>query len=186
MDLQPVLNLTPEEINMAWCIINDHYVTDLPLLYPPYLIAVTAIFLAVSLRQIQAQTQQQVIQLRMQNSALQQQQHQQHRAQAHQPGASGQTLAQQQFLKLQLQPFHSARLDRVQLNTAMQVLCGDFQPTPRLSQVMDWLAEGDVCIESMVDCIRELISLYDLWETYRERECKEMIMRLVRGRVLDK
>lgn len=41
--LQAELGLTPDELTQAWSIVNDHYMTDLPLLYPPHVIAVTAI-----------------------------------------------------------------------------------------------------------------------------------------------
>ncbi|RMZ77435.1 hypothetical protein DV738_g4404, partial [Chaetothyriales sp. CBS 135597] len=41
------LKLTAEEVGLAWCIINDSYMTDLPLTCPPHLIAVIAMFLAV-------------------------------------------------------------------------------------------------------------------------------------------
>ncbi|CAK7210390.1 RNA polymerase II holoenzyme cyclin-like subunit [Sporothrix curviconia] len=41
--LQAELNLTPDELTQAWSVVNDHYMTDLPLLYPPHVIAVTAI-----------------------------------------------------------------------------------------------------------------------------------------------
>lgn len=53
-DLQTILNLAPDDISLAWSIINDHYLTDLPLLYPPHVIAVTAIFLALTLKPTQA------------------------------------------------------------------------------------------------------------------------------------
>jgi cyclin-C len=48
--LQPTFSLTPEESSLAWSIINDHYMTDLPLLYPPHIIAITAILLTLVLR----------------------------------------------------------------------------------------------------------------------------------------
>ncbi|CAK7198423.1 RNA polymerase II holoenzyme cyclin-like subunit [Sporothrix eucalyptigena] len=41
--LQAELGLTPDELTQAWSVVNDHYMTDLPLLYPPHVIAVTAI-----------------------------------------------------------------------------------------------------------------------------------------------
>ncbi|KAK4953735.1 RNA polymerase II holoenzyme cyclin-like subunit [Elasticomyces elasticus] len=49
-DLQGVFGLGTEETGLATSIINDSYATDLPLLYPPHIIAITAIFLAVVLR----------------------------------------------------------------------------------------------------------------------------------------
>lgn len=43
-------NLTAEESNLAWSIVNDHYMTDLPLFYAPHIIAIMAILLALVLR----------------------------------------------------------------------------------------------------------------------------------------
>ena len=53
-DLQNTLNMAQDDTSLAWSIINDHYMTDLPLLYPPHVIAVTAIFLAMTLKPTQA------------------------------------------------------------------------------------------------------------------------------------
>ena len=50
--LQNTFSLTPEDCSLAWSIINDHYMTDLPLLYAPHIIALTAILLALVLRPI--------------------------------------------------------------------------------------------------------------------------------------
>ena len=49
-ELQTPLNLGQDEASLAWSVINDHYLTDLPLLFPPHVIAVTAIFLALTLK----------------------------------------------------------------------------------------------------------------------------------------
>jgi cyclin C len=48
--LQGIFSLTQEESNLAWSIINDHYMTDLPLLFAPHIIALMAILLALVLR----------------------------------------------------------------------------------------------------------------------------------------
>lgn len=40
--------LAPEETQQAWTIINDHYMTDLPLLYAPHIIALIAIMLVLA------------------------------------------------------------------------------------------------------------------------------------------
>lgn len=48
--LQSDFFLSQDEINLAQSVINDHYMTDLPLLYPPHIIALTAILLALVLR----------------------------------------------------------------------------------------------------------------------------------------
>ncbi|KAG9228402.1 cyclin-C [Amylocarpus encephaloides] len=48
--LQGIFSLTQEESALAWSIINDHYMTDLPLLYAPHTVAIMAILLALVLR----------------------------------------------------------------------------------------------------------------------------------------
>lgn len=49
-DIVAGLGLSQDESTLAWSIINDHYLTDLPLLYPPHVIACTAAFMAVVLK----------------------------------------------------------------------------------------------------------------------------------------
>src|ERR1700712_1590539 len=48
--LQATFSLNQEESSLAWSIINDHYMTDLPLLHAPHIIALTAILLALVMR----------------------------------------------------------------------------------------------------------------------------------------
>lgn len=48
--LQGLFALTIEESALAWSIINDQYMTDLPLLFAPHIIAIMAILLALVLR----------------------------------------------------------------------------------------------------------------------------------------
>ncbi|QSZ36253.1 hypothetical protein DSL72_007379 [Monilinia vaccinii-corymbosi] len=47
---QGMFSLTAEESNLAWSIVNDHCMTDLPLFYAPHTIAIMAILLALVLR----------------------------------------------------------------------------------------------------------------------------------------
>ena len=47
--LQNTLKLSKEEVEAASNIVNDHYETDAPFLFPPHVVAVTAIFLVIGL-----------------------------------------------------------------------------------------------------------------------------------------
>lgn len=49
-NLQSEFALSQEEAKFAWEIINDHYMTDLPLLHPPHVIALTATLLSLVLK----------------------------------------------------------------------------------------------------------------------------------------
>ncbi|KAK4990436.1 RNA polymerase II holoenzyme cyclin-like subunit [Elasticomyces elasticus] len=139
-DIAPALQLTGEEHAVAHNVVNDSYNTDLPLLYPPHVIAVTAMFLAVVLR-----SPAQVVQM------------------------------------------HTPMLSADALRGAMGSLGGGRPASPaKLAKMVDWLAESKVDMGAVVDCTQELISLYDLWENYSEKACKEGIGRFMKGEKLDR
>ncbi|KAL8949563.1 MAG: hypothetical protein Q9222_004337 [Ikaeria aurantiellina] len=46
--LQNQLGLGQDDVSLAWSIINDHYLTDLPLLVAPHVVAIAAISLALT------------------------------------------------------------------------------------------------------------------------------------------
>lgn len=134
-ELQTQFQLTQEENALAWSIINDHYLTDLPLLHAPHVIAITAMFLAVVLKPIGSQ-----INAAGMNSALQ-------------------------------------TLGNARGGQGMQA---------RIQKLVDWLAESNVDIEAVVECTQELISLYEVWESYTDKTCKDQIAKFVKARGLDK
>lgn len=49
-NLQKQLSLTQDDLNLAWSIVNDHYLTEIPLLHSPQTMAVAAVVLAVTIR----------------------------------------------------------------------------------------------------------------------------------------
>ncbi|KAK0512305.1 hypothetical protein JMJ35_005433 [Cladonia borealis] len=144
-EIQDKLKMAQEDISLAWSIINDHYLTDLPLLVAPHVIAVTAIFLAVTLKPTQTGLQ-----------------------------AAASTVAG-------LSSATSGANDSI----------GTVSGVPNTQQkkvqyLVSWLAEGEIDIKAVVECSQEIISLYDVWEQYNEKTCKEQIARFVKARGLDK
>ena len=138
-ELQTNFQLTQEENALAWSIINDHYLTDLPLLHAPHVIAITAMFLAVVLKPAQGGLQ-----------------------------------------------AHAAGLVNV-IQTLGNVRSSSGSGTQnRVQKLVNWLAESNVDIEAVVDCTQELISLYEIWEQFNDKTCKDQIARFVKGRGLDK
>ncbi|KAF2667529.1 C/H/G cyclin [Microthyrium microscopicum] len=131
------LSLSLDEMSLAWNIINDHYLTDLPLLHAPYTIAVTAAFLAIVMKPTQGGS--------MQASS------------ASVAGALG-------------------SLGGV----------GGGSATNRVQKALNWIAESKVDVEAMVDITQELISLYEIWDGYKESLCKEPIAKFVKARGLEK
>ncbi|PYH90263.1 C-type cyclin [Aspergillus ellipticus CBS 707.79] len=143
-ELQPELSLTSDEVALAWSVINDHYLTDLPLLYPPHVIAVMAIIVAVVFKPSQTS-------------------------------------------------FHgsAAPLASAMRDGGMNILAalGDKNgngPPPRIQRLITWLAESEVDIKAVIECTQELVSLYEVWEQYSEKHCKELLGRMVKSKNLDK
>jgi cyclin C len=137
-DMQQQFQLTQEENSLAWSIINDHYLTDLPLLHAPHVIAIMAMCLAVVLKPTQTGLQ------------------------IHAAGVAS-----------ALQTLGNAR------NAAGPA-------ASRYQKLVEWLAESSVDIEAVIECAQELISLYEMWESYNEKTCKDHIAKFVKGRGLDK
>jgi cyclin-C len=134
-ELQSQIGLTLDESQLAWNIINDHYLTDLPLMHPPYVIAVTAAFLAVVLK----------------------------------PTTQGSGI-------------HAGAVQ-----SAMQAVTGTGSPQlpARVQKMMNWVSESNVSLEAMAECTQELISLYEVWDGYKEGLCKDPIARFVKARGLE-
>jgi len=135
-DIQAQFSLTPDEMSTAWSVVNDHYFTDLPLLHPPHVIAITAVFFAIVFKPNPGTTQSQSM----------------HNAMQQLNAKTGSTAAAQ----------------------------------PRVQNLLNWLAESAISIEAVVDCTQELISLYQVWDGYNEKTCKEQVTRFVKARGLDK
>lgn len=113
MHLVKVLNLKLEDQQTSWAIVNDAYMTDLPLLYAPHIIALVAIYLSFHLKTAN-------------------------------PSSGTEKTARAHEKKL-----------------------------------VDWLAASPVDIKNIIDATQDLIALYEIWESYNEKQCKEVITKLV-------
>ena len=141
--LQTTLNMAQDDVSFAWSVINDHYMTDMPLMYPPHVIAVTAIFFALTLKPTQAGMQ---------------------------AAASAATA-----------------LSNLAQATKDASSGGNGASNPASSKVQNfvkWLAEGEVDVKAVIDCVQEMISLYEVLESYDEKVCKMQIAAYVKGRSL--
>lgn len=191
--LQSEFSLTADESAIAWSTINDHYMTDLPLLYPPHIIALTAILLAIVLLRpsptqgasqgnptAAGQGPVQVSGIGAATAALAQ-------AQARAYAASNQGNGQL--------PGSGGGPSQGDASAAPGVPATAAAPgekktaDPRLNKIArfaSWLAESNIDIEAMVDSTQELISFYECHEQYNDKLTREQINRYVKARGLDK
>lgn len=139
-ELTPVLGLTAEESNTASQVVNDTCVTDLPLIYPPHVLALTAVFLSVVLKPSLSQAS----------------------ANAH-----GSSLGSSGSVTSVGQP---------------AVASGE----SKTNRMVNWFAESKVDMEAIIDCTQEIISLYEVWESFTtaEKACRDQLAKLVKTRGL--
>lgn len=154
--------LSQEEINLSWSVINDHYMTDLPLLYPPHIVALTAVLLSLVLRPNPVPGGP-ATSLAAATAALAQAQA--GRIVGGPTSNSGQTTPGSTGEKEK--GHQDARFGKVQRFAA-------------------FLAESNVDIEGMVDCTQELLSFYECHEQYNDKATRDQINRFVKARGLDK
>lgn len=209
------LKLSNDELGLAWSIINDSFMTDLPLTCPPHLTAVIAMFLAVvflptakttgSLRPLPHDT------LANPDSA---------------PFSSlggGRPNMSAPFNtvlgNLQLSGSQQPGVSQSQNNNANNANANAKAPT-RLSQqsqdasssgnngttttqsdkeqaiarikesgkmqsLIKFLVESGVDIQRVIEGTQEMISLYDSWEQYNEKAVKDVVARCLKSRGLD-
>ena len=143
-EIQRELSLTSDEVALAWSVINDHYLTDLPLIYAPHVIAVMAIMVAVIFKPSQVNFH----------------------------GSAAPSLA--------------GAMKDGGANMLAALGGNGTGPPPRIQKLIGWLAESQVDIPAVIECTQELVSLYEIWEQYSEKNCKELLTRMVKGKSLDK
>ena len=162
-ELAPVFGLSNEEQTLAHNIVNDSYNTDLCLLYPPHIIAITAIFLAVVLRPAGQPSGLQSFATSPTGVPLQSPVG----GQAGFPTIAGPSGS----------PAMSASAAQSVLMTGLQANLK--QAGPKLCKLVDWLAESKVDMSAIVDATQEMVSLYEVWEQYSERACKEAMTKFM-------
>ncbi|KAH8168920.1 RNA polymerase II holoenzyme cyclin-like subunit [Sarocladium implicatum] len=166
LSLRPELSMTEEDFQMAKSVVNDSYMTDLPLLHPPHVIALVGILLALVLRPVPPQAGGQANTASNAASGLAAAQA---ALSAAQMGGSGPNISSGGHT--------SDGKDRAQPETRVQ----------RVQMFMSWLSDSNVDVAAMVDATQEIISYYACYETeYNDKNTKEQIGRFVKARHLDK
>ncbi|KAK5988652.1 RNA polymerase II holoenzyme cyclin-like subunit [Cladobotryum mycophilum] len=165
--LRSELGLVDEDVQLAKSVINDHYMTDLPFLCSPHIIALVAILLALVLRPNTSNLGQNAS-----GSAA----------------AAGLAAAQ-----AALSQAHASRSGQGGLlsdpNAGAVPDSKEKQQEARITRVQHfaaWLAESNVDIATMVDATQEIISFYECYEQYNDKITREQINRFVKARSLDK
>jgi cyclin-C len=164
LSLRTELSMTEEDATLAKSVINDTYMTDLPMICAPHIIGLVAMLLALVLRP---------------NSTL--------------PGSNtgsaaavGLAAAQAALTQAQVRPGgHGSMIGDGSSGAEVRERPQENRIT-RVQQFAAWLADSNVDIAAMVDATQEVISFYECHEQYNEKLTREQINRFVKARGLDK
>lgn len=175
------LALTNEELSLAWSVINDTFMTDLPLTCPPHLIAVTALVLAVtfvpSKPAFEFKTPGTDLQAFVESGRF--------------PSIGGRPVMSMFNQATDSSPTaHSSSSARpnnpLQDRAAIKAkTLSTAANSEKMQNIVRFLVESDVDIERMIDATQEIISLYEAWEQYNEKTVKDAITRCIRGQHLE-
>jgi cyclin C len=183
------LGITTEEGRLAWSIINDSYMTDLPLTCPPHVIGLMAIFLAVIVQPSKAQ-------LGLPSLPLSQPLSRNTLPPSSLPSAfdflGGRTGMADNLMHTlgNLSSSQPSSVSSSQGSKESNGASGDrtagAAKAEKIQRMIHFLAESEVDLKQMIEATQELFSLYELWEGYSERAVREALSRIIKVRGLDK
>ena len=178
------LELSNDEVGMAWSIINDSYLTDLPLTCAPHTIAIMAIFLAVAFQPTNKVTAGVGGLPTFQIPST--------------PNPTINNTSSASFQGLGGRPGMSAVINGVMNSPASgrpivnaatdSKIKSNTKPVPseKMQRIIRFLAESSIDLEQIINATQQIVSLYEVWESYSEKAVKESLARVIRGRGLDK
>lgn len=163
LSLRTEVPMTEEDATLAKSVVNDTFMTDLPLTCAPHVIGLAAILLALVLRP---------------NATMQ--------GTSGSAAAAGLAAAQAALSQAGRggQPSNGPETPG-SLETAAKKKPQDLRVW-RVQQFAAWLADSSVDIPAMVDATQEIISFYECHEQYNDKLTREQINRYVKARGLDK
>jgi cyclin-C len=167
LSLRSELPLNDEDVSLTRSIINDTFMTDLPITYSPHTICLVAILLALVLRPSQGSS-----------------------SQASGSAAAAGLAAVQATLS---QVHGRGALPSTPPTTTEGASTPDGREKAaqdarvvKIHHFVAWLSESQVDIAAMVDATQEIISFYECYEQYNDKLTREQVNRFVKARGLDK
>ncbi len=195
------LKLTNDELGLAWSIINDSYMTDLPLTCPPHIIAIIATFLAV----IFLPTAKSAVtprSLSHDTLANPDSGHFSSLGSGGRQSLSGSFSHVMGYLQTsnQMATQNNANANgKAPVNNQAQTQADELLQQPldteramtlikeneKMGNTIKFLVESGIDVKQMIEGTQEMISLYDIWEQYNEKSVKDVVSRCLKTRALD-
>ncbi|THV01212.1 hypothetical protein K435DRAFT_655830 [Dendrothele bispora CBS 962.96] len=158
------LELSENALQMAWFIINDSYRSNLCLLYPPHLIAIAAIYLTLVLNPSAQATINHLLPSSSANNAAESSPHS-----TEEPGTVVASSSHfQSNAHANTTPRRSSRQSSQTQTPTQSSQAQDPTSSLEKQDPIEFLANLNVSLSLISTISQELISLYTLWDRYRE------------------
>lgn len=166
-------NLSPEELQSSWSVINDSYVTDLPLLYPPHIVSAASVYLTLVLKYNHI--------THLHNESISSSvSHQASIAANATTSASTSTPTNSTANSTTNSTAHATNPAN---NAASSTITGGAAPSSShhgaqnegLRVFIQFLGYSNIDLEEVIEAVQEMVTLYEVWESYDEAKCKKSL-----------
>lgn len=152
--------LTADELQNAWSLINDSYVTDLHLLFPPHVIAVAAVYITIVLKK-------NLTTLRTNGTTDSSQK----------PDSDAMHIDDLMTLTGGVPETAPANLDP----PGFQDLRVD-EDTIKINKFMTFLNHSHINLDEVVESLQEMVNLYVVWNRYNENAVRKALQYMLLNR----
>lgn len=165
--------LTDDELQNSWSIINDSYITDLHLLFPPHIIAVTAIYITIVLKK-------NLRNLQLANTNIN-------------SNFSSTSPNKQNDVAMDLEDLVSLSTGNSDSNNKFgnntnKLPTEQFQDiqtdenTIKINKFMNFLNHSHINLDEIVEAMQDIINLYVVWNRYNENNVKKALQNMLLNR----
>lgn len=150
--------LTADELQNAWSLINDSYVTDLHLLFPPHVIAVAAVYITIVLKK-------NLTTLRTNGTS----------DASHKPDSDSMHIDD-------LMTLTGAAGDPANLDPPGFLDLRVDEDTIKINKFMNFLNHSHINLDEVVESLQEIINLYVVWNRYNENAVRKALQYMLLNR----
>lgn len=153
-------SLTDDELQHLWSLINDSYITDLHLLFPPHVIAMAAIYITVVLKK----------NLNAIRSAA---------------GPVGSQTQDDKASAMHLDDLMTLAGGEMDIQATSEGNLPDLrldEDTVKIDRFMNFFNYSHVNLDEMVEAMQEMVNLYIAWDRYNENQVRKALQQMLLSR----
>lgn len=158
--------LTNDELQHAWSLINDSYITDLPLLFPPHIIAVSSIYITIVLKKA-------LNSIRLNKGMVSSNENNGNQIQD-----STKEMHIDDLLALTNDSNNQGNLES---GSGLQDLKID-EDTIRINKFMNFLGHSHINLDEVSEAMQDMINVYVIWNRYNEANVKKALQYMLLNR----